>query len=128
MLVLAIRNLVSRALSSFSTILVVFVVTKQSHLAQAGLELKTKLRMPLNFWSCCLHFPSVVITDTHFHTQLHSWSLTVCFLDLQFVPGSLFKAVLFSSSRFNLSETSLKIFFLLPRFFLLMKSFFPSIL
>lgn len=82
MLALVIRNLVSRALSSFSTILVIFVVIKQPYLAQAGLELKIKLRMPLNFWSCCLHFPSAVITDTHLHTQLHFWSLTVWFLDL----------------------------------------------
>lgn len=82
MLALAIRNLVSRALSSFSTILVVFVVIKQSHLAQAGLELKIKLGMPLTFWSCCLHFPSAVTTDTHLHTQLHFRSLTFCFLDL----------------------------------------------
>lgn len=76
MLALVIRNLVSRALSSFSTILVVFVVIKQSHLAQAGLELKIKLKMPLNFWSHCLHFPSAVNTDTHLHTP-HPASLPV---------------------------------------------------
>lgn len=93
------------------------------------------LRLALNSW-CSWGWPwisdHVASTSPGLGLQesnpIHSWSLIVSFLDSQFVPGSLFKVLLFSSSWLKRSEASLKMFFLFPPFFLIIKSFFPSTL
>lgn len=85
--------------------------------------------MTLNFLSsCCLHFPHAGTSGVPCRTQLHSRSVIVRFTDSPSVPGSLFNAILFFSSQLNLLEASPKTFFLFPHFFLIIKSFFSSIL